>query len=205
MGTIKCGFWVCKFIVTPDEFADFVNECERKYKSTFIHQTYSCPQHTAKEVSERYNRLYANFVGKTKPVGMGGVAHEMGIVTDKDSSSFALMGNEFMFWINSELVKLFGVRIEYPKGYAVICEDDETKFEYADITKREPTIYPVFQELEAGIKAITKPLRFVSLESGKMIKLTGVRISENAAKDLASSWIFDNYKLEMKSWSKRSA
>jgi hypothetical protein len=202
MGTIECGFWKCNFIITPNEFVNFVNECEKKYKSTFICQTYGYPKHTAKEISDNYRRFYENYTAKTKPAGMSGLAHSMQIVTEKDDSSFSLIQQDIEFYINLKKseCKLFYICLSYPKGYAVICKDDNTKFEYADITEREPTVYPVFQKLANEIKANTKPFQFVSAVTNEIIKPTSVRISEGAAKDLAQSWLFNHYQLKMKSW-----
>jgi hypothetical protein len=205
MGTIKCGFWTFKFIITPNEFETFLNECDA-YNIKFILPVYGYPQHNKKQVLDNYEKFYISFAHTAKQQ-YSSFVYEMHIQGKNGLTSFHIRNEDIMFLFNHRQWakdKIYYLMMSYPKSYAVTCEDDKEHFIYEDILKREPDIYPIFLKLTNSIKSFTKPFRFInkSNETIQEIKPSGVRISENAANSLSLSFIFTQYNLKMKSFTK---
>lgn len=205
MGTIKCGHWTSRFIITPDEFEGFVQECG-SYGIGFIVPSYEKVKHDYKKVVEEYQDFYSRFFSAAEPTG-GIMAYSMQYTREDASVTGFFMRTEYIYipyygrWAEK---KARCIQLSYPKAYAVDCEDGKY-FVYEDILKREPEVYPIYESLTKSIKMYTKPLRFttsIAFDERKEIKPTGVRISEGAARDLADSWIFKEYEIEMKSYIK---
>jgi hypothetical protein len=204
MGTIKCGFWTFKFIITPKEFETFLNECA-VYNIKFIFPVYGYPQHNTRLVLDNYERFYTSFAHAEKQQ-YSPFVYEMHIQGENGLTGFHIRNEDIRFSFNRQWAKdkIYYLLMSYPKSYAVPCKDDKEHFIYEDILKREPDIYPIFEKLTNTIKSFTKPFRFInkSNEIIEEIKPPGVRISENAAKNLSSGFLFTQYKLEMKSFTK---
>jgi hypothetical protein len=91
MGTIKTGFWQTKFIITPSEFRDFLQLCD-KYKFEFFVPSYGNPQNTISEVLQEYTTAYEKCTAAEKPEGfIRSLAYQMTIQFEKYKSSFQLL------------------------------------------------------------------------------------------------------------------
>jgi hypothetical protein len=200
VGTIQPGFWNFKFIITPDEFELFLTECD-KYNITFILPISENPQHNKDQIMENYFKFYNGFVN-TRQNRKSGFCYSMEIAGKNFISSFHIVNEEIRYLYNGQWPKdnMYYTRMTYPKGYAVPYENDPKYFIYEDILIHEPEIYPIYEKLTNFIKLFTKPLRFIN--KTEEIKPSGVRISEKAAKDLSSSYIFTEYNFQMKSFAK---
>ena len=205
MGTIKCGFWTTKFIITPNEFGEFLQLCD-KYKFEFFVPSYGNPQNTISEVFQKYEMFYEKYTVADKPDKVfHSLAYSMVVEFEKYKSGFQLLLDDIHFYKNNVLSrdKIPYLRISYPKGYAVNYEDERGKyFVYEDINKYEPEMYPIFETLSKHLKQFTKPFRFEILQKDKIEEQTpsSVRISQQAAQDFAKSWLFEEYELKMKSF-----
>ena len=181
MGTMKCGFWTTKFIITPNEFCDFLQLCDG-YKFKFFVPSYGNPQHTISEVLREYTMFYERYTAVKKPEkAIRSVAYTMVVEFEKYKSSFQLLSDGIHFYKNNVLAedKIPCLRIAYPKGYTVNYEDEKGKyFVYEDIQKFEPEMYPIFETLSKHVKQYTKPFRFGILQYEKMEEQkTAVRIT----------------------------
>jgi hypothetical protein len=204
MGTITSGFWKLKFIVTPDEFEKFLQECE-KYKITFILPTYEHPQHDLSRVLEYYTKNFylCQALSVKKEDLRPSFVYSMHIPR---MLGFHMANEEIRFPYYREwgCDRINYIMISCQKGVAVPLGSDGKYFAYDDISKHHPEMYPIFEALTNSIKIYTKPLRFTSIviDKPEEIKPTAVRISQSAAKDFSTSWLFKHYELEMKSYSK---
>jgi hypothetical protein len=203
MGTIQPGFWNFKFIITPNEFELFLVECY-KYNITFTEPSYGNPQHDTNKIMENYKKYYYSFVNtiKIEKQPLHSFVYSMNLSGKNGLSSFQIISEEINYLYNGQWPKdkMFYVRMTYPKGYAVPCENDPEHFIYEDILLHQPDIYPIYEKLTNSIKPFTKPFRFIN--KTEEIKPSGVRISENAAKELSLGYIFKQYNFQMKSFIK---
>jgi hypothetical protein len=200
MGTIKTGFWTFKFIIAPAEFENFLKECNT-YNITFISPVSGYPQHNTNIVLENYGKFYNHFAAKIKQ-SISTFSYYVHLQGKNGKTSFNLRNENIRFLYNEQWVSraIFYLMLSYPKGYAVPCENDPEHYIYEDILIHEPDIYPIYVKLTNSIKSFTKPFRFTN--GIEEIKPSGVRISENAAKDLSSGYFFTQYNLQMQSFIK---
>jgi hypothetical protein len=201
MGTIQPGFWNFKFIITPNEFEAFLKECN-KYNISFKLPVYGYPEHNSSQLMESYTKYYNSFVNMVKQ-SRHTFVYSMAITGKNGLSSFHIMSEEIRYLYNGQWPKdkMYYIRMTYPKGKAVPCENDPGHFTYEDILLHEPDIYPIYEELTNSIKSFTKPFRFIN--ETEEIKPSGVRISESSAKELSSSYIFKQYNFQMKSFTRQ--
>ena len=64
MGTLKCGFWTYRFLVTDKEFAELINFCagkEFRFYASMLNTPLALPQ----EVIENYSLTYSRMISKT--------------------------------------------------------------------------------------------------------------------------------------------
>jgi hypothetical protein len=200
MGTIQPGFWNFKFIITPNEFEAFLKECN-KFNIIFKLPAYGYPEHNSSQIMENYTKYYNSFVNTVKQLRHTFV-YSMNITGKNGQSSFQIISEEIGYLYNGQWPKdkMYYIRMTYPKGYAVLCENDPGHFIYEDILFHKPDIYPVYEKLTNSIKSFTKPFRFIN--KTEEIKPSGIRISEDAAKELSLSYIFKQYNFQMKSFIK---
>jgi len=205
MGTIKCGFWKSKFIITPNEFSNFLQLCD-KYKFEFFVPSYGHPHNTISEVLQKYAFIYEKYTAIERPEVFHSFCYSMEIQFEKYKSGFHLLYDGIQFYKNNILAndKIPFLSISFPKGYAVNYEDEKGKyFVYEDINKYEPEMYPIFETLSEYVKQFTKPFRFEILQCDKIEEQKpSVRISRQAAEDLVQSWLFRDNQLKMKSFMK---
>lgn len=200
MGTIKTGFWKMAFILTPDEFKGFIEFCMGLNIKPDRNNIY-----------EQYELFYEGLTAKTQPVNYL-KQDNISFITFRTFVSGLLPENAKGFMINpanmvhwpyyKEAVRIssWAVQITLQKSVSVDKEDPKGKyFVYEDIELHSPQSYPLYQELTAYIKNITKPLRFnaQAIDNIEEIK-PPVRISKQAAEDLADSWIFNEYEFKIK-------
>ncbi|MDR1195349.1 MAG: hypothetical protein LBL00_02615 [Endomicrobium sp.] len=198
MGTIQPGFWNFKFIITPNEFEAFLKECS-KYNIIFKLPVHGYPEHNSSQIMENYIKYYNGFANTVKQPRHTFV-YSMNITGKNGRSSFHIISEEIRYLYNGQWPKdeMYYIRMTYPKGHAVTCENDPEHFIYEDILLHEPDIYPVYEELTNSIKSFTKPFRFIN--ETEEIKPSGVRISESSAKELSLGYIFKRYNFQMKSF-----
>ncbi|WP_288457008.1 hypothetical protein [uncultured Chryseobacterium sp.] len=206
MGTIKTGFWNFKFIITPNEFSDFIKECLSNNIS-FYRTDYEAANHNHTKVVETYKKYYDTLVEKEKKSAFnsGCVYSMLYIRNDESRSGFFMRDEDIRVFSGREYFDrtLYYINIFLAKGIAVDYEDEKGKyFVYEDILIHQPEMYPIYQKITNFIKLFTKPLRFNSeiLSEIREIKPSGVRISEQASKDIAESWYFKKHNLEMISY-----
>ncbi|WP_289057776.1 hypothetical protein [uncultured Flavobacterium sp.] len=199
MGTIRTGYWSMAFILTPIEFKGFI-----EYSlSLNIHPDRA-------NIDEQYELFYNELVAKTKPL-IFKKRDDITFITLRSYVSGLVPKNAVGFMINpfnmihwphyKEAVRIsnWAVQITLPKGISEDKQDEKDKhFIYKDIQFHSPQSYPLYKQLTAYIKNITKPLRLnaQSINGYKEIK-TPVRISKQAAADLADSWIFNEYEFKI--------
>jgi len=178
MGTIKCGFWTSRFLITDNEFAKFINFCVSKDFRFRAHDYESAIQ-PRQTLIKCYRKTYSNVISKTNYAESirGGYV------------CFSLVAD----WFNGGLIIRRGTYGNYPflemaapKAYGV-DDDDGRYFHYEDIHQIEPKAREVFMELSSEIKKITRPL----YENGRPVY--SIRVSENAWKDLKDSCWYKKY------------
>lgn len=149
MGTIKPAFWTCRFIITPEEFANFAKKCyEHKLNFFFVEATFENSFVPCEKAIHQYEITYNNMMFQKE------------IETGNYFAAYYIRSNSFkngLSIIQSNYGKLPFVQISSPKGYAV-NESDGIHFYYEDICKIEPQAELVFKELTEDIKKSTKPL-----------------------------------------------
>lgn len=202
MGTIKCGFWKLDFILSPEEFNEFIEFCRMLNISP-----------NQGDVCEQYLMFYNDLIATNQPA----------IFLKQDSISFVTLkgftcglstsvgigftigcANMVHWAYDNAAIRINGwaLSISLQKGVSVNKEDEKGKyFVYEDIQLHSPRSYPLYQQITAYIKNKTKPLRFKT-NIGNEIK-PSVRVSKQVASDLADSWIFKNHNFEMISFSYR--
>jgi len=208
MGTIKCGFWKMRFIISPSEFGEFLDRCEH-FGISFHCRCYGYPLHSKDKMTELYKAFYDGIISPSKPPRGSHIAHGMDFSSDKKKIiGFNLTEDDYIYYHHyGELAhggwgkdRLRCLEITYQKSVAVNI--DEKHFVYEDILLHEPEGYPIFAALIEPVKKITKPLRFDAWwdEGQSYEEKPNVRISLQAARDLSQSWIFKTYNLTMKSY-----
>ncbi|WP_300672608.1 hypothetical protein [Soonwooa sp.] len=209
MGTIKNGFWKLGFILSPEEFSDFVKYCE-ELKIKFVVQN-------GQDIHKEYQRFYNSLVSQEKPKNYLKQAN-ISFINIKSFVCSLSIENGIGFIINPanmvhwpyyrEAVRInsWAVQITLQKGVSVDMEDKKGKyFIYKDIQLHSPNSYPLYQNLTSYIKSKTKPLRFKAhiIDDIEEIK-PPIRISEQVANDLANSWIFKSFEFQMMSYRQKN-
>lgn len=70
MGTINPGFWICRFLIVPEEFAVFAKKChEHKHQFFFVQPSYKRPIISIEKVILQYGITYNNIIFQT-PVAL---------------------------------------------------------------------------------------------------------------------------------------
>ena len=174
MGTIKCGFWMCRFLVTDKEFVEFVNFCagkEFRFHASMLNYPLASPQ----EVIENYSLAYSRIISKTSYANHGYDCYSLKADWFKGGlgTTSRHYGNYPFFQIDS------------PKAYSV--SDGDGYFHYEDIHQQEPRAKEVFSEVSSIIKKISKPI----FENGRPVY--SIRISEDAWNDLKESYWYETF------------
>ncbi|RZK57342.1 MAG: hypothetical protein EOO91_10310 [Pedobacter sp.] len=207
MGTIKNGFWKLSFILSPNEFRDFVKYC-KELEIEFNDQR-------GEDIQVEYTKFYNSLTSDKNPksyLKQGNISYItissfVCSLNVKNTIGFIINPANMVHWTHyREAVRIQGwaVQITLQKGVSVDKEDEKGKhFIYEDIQLHSPKSYPLYLQIISYIKSITKPLRFKAhnIDDIEEIK-PPVRISEQVAIDLANSWIFKNYEFEMISYQK---
>ncbi len=174
MGTIKCGFWTSRFLISADEFDLWADEI---LKQGFEFIVKNMPE----DVKGQYRAFYEKRMSPSED-------HKMiplvcyGIKKEGVDTSYHLISKEWSFYPEGKGVvrtKIF-VEISSPRQYAV-THPDGLHFTYEDILEVEPEAKIYFDQLTKPIKAMTKPL----YDMGKPVY--SIRISKAAYKDLENS------------------
>jgi hypothetical protein len=209
MGTIKNGFWKLSFILSPNEYRDFVKYC-KELEIEFVHQR---GEDTQEEYTKFYNSLTSdkcpkNYLkqGNISYINLNSFVCSLNV---NDAIGFIINPANMVHWIHyREAIRIhsWAIQITLQKGVSVDKEDEKGKyFIYEDIQLHSPKSYPLYQQITSYIKNITKPLRFKAHNIDEIEEIKSpVRISEEVAIDLANSWIFKNYEFEMISYQKKS-
>jgi len=181
MGTIKCGFWTSRFIVTPDEFANFA---DLVLAEGFAFQE--------RDIKSQYEAFYKKRMDTKQYHKVIPGVHATIQKPDFNSSFHISTAQQWRFYYTdgtSALDSAF-LQISSPKQYSVSC-DDGVHFTYEDILEREPLAKSYFDAFTKPIKSITRPL----YQFGK--PMYSVRISEQAYIDLQESAFYKNMSGEL--------
>ena len=208
MGTIKNRFQKLSFIISPNEFRDFVKYCN-EFGIEFTHQR-------SEDILEEYTKFYNSLTSDKLPKNYFKQGHISYInlysfvssLNLKDTIGFVINPANMVHWSHyREAVRIhsWAIQITLQKGVSVDKEDEKGKyFIYEDIQLHSPKSYPLYQQISSYIKSITKPLRFKAFVIDDIEEIKPpVRISEQVAIDLSSSWIFKNYEFEIISYRKK--
>lgn len=192
------------FILGPEEFKGFIEYC--KGLSTR-------PDRDEDELYEQYESFYTGLVATTPPsnyLKRDNISHislrsfVCGL-TPENATGFVINPANMVHWPHyRKAVRISGwaVQITLQKGVSVDKEDEKGKyFIYEDIQLHSPQSYPLFQQITAYIRSITKPLRFDACVVNDVDEIKPpVRISKQVAADLANSWIFKEYEFKIRSY-----
>lgn len=178
MGTIQPGFWTCRFLIAPEEFAAFAKKChEHRCKFVFVKTCYDSPVINIEKAILQYGITYNN------------IMFQIPIEVDC-FIAYAIISESFK---NGLLISCgnYGnfpfVQISSPKGYAV-DEEDGKHFHYEDVHGKESEAETVYKELTADIKKCTKPL----YNAGRPIY--SIRVSEKAGSDMKDNiWFIHKF------------
>lgn len=179
MGTIKCGFWTKRFLLSPEEFSDWVDLCEEE---GFFFEN----RNGRVDVKIQYEVFYQKRMDREQfHLRIPGVAASLS--RDGFQSGYHVASGQWRFYFNDRTSPLADIFIQFstPKAYAVKCDDD-IHFTYEDILRQEPLAKSYFDQFTQPIQAITKPL----YQFGK--PMYAVRISKQAYADLLESAFYQN-------------
>ncbi|MGW9124964.1 hypothetical protein ACWGPW_08180 [Paenibacillus chitinolyticus] len=195
------GFYKLKFLITPEEFKSVLKLFEPKH-AQFHLTNHARTKHDQHEVVEAYQTFYRYFTAQEKPNYYPFFVYSIPFAAGNESSGFFVKNEGIRFpyhgqWAEDELPY---VMLSLPKGFQINLEDEKGKYYvYEDIREHQPLTYAFFDELASYAKKITKPLRFSAYAADALQEQKPpVRISKNAANELADSWIFKKYELVMK-------
>ena len=173
MGTIRGKWWSIRFLISPDEFRDWIDSWNDD-DFNFSGETLSL------NINERFAQFYCarmNPQQEIKPIP----SVYYTISKTNFHTELNVINQETVFFPDDKytLSTIF-IELSAPAQYAVSCEDG-LHFYYEDILKKEPAAYEVFAKFRDQIKRITKPLYY----RGKPIY--SIRISKQAYSDLLKS------------------
>lgn len=200
MGTIKTGFWKLGFILSPNEFEDFIKYCI----SLNI-------KPNSNDICEQYKLFYTELTAMTQPsnymkrdnISYIDLRAIVSGLKPENGRGFVINPATMVHWPHYKKavrISSWATQITLQKSISIDKEDEKGKyFEYEDINIHSPQSYPLYEQITDYIKKITKPLRFNAyvVDNVEEIK-PPVRISKQVATDLANSWIFKEYEFEMK-------
>ena len=180
MGTIKAGFWHGRFLISTDEFSNWVDLCKSE-EFYFKGNTLESPLLNYEEVKTRYNDFYAKRMDSVNYYTQIGVPYAT-LFKDGFDHAINLGGNRWRFWWKDKTTSLDDtfIIISSCKHYSV-TSDCGKYFTYENILQKEPLAKEYFDKLTKPLKNITKPL----YQNGK--PMYSVRISEQAYIDLLDS------------------
>ena len=196
MGTIRCGFWKLRFLLSPESMKEWLELC-KEHNICFEIPNSERTKHTIEQVYDAYCRFYESLMATESDHDfIVAPTYSMLFLTGNKInpvSGFGLVSFDYDIY-NSEFnrkIKTIDLclQISYPKSIAVTSEDNKY-FTYEDIQLHEPSGYPLFVQLTDFIKKHTKPLRFVT---NGVEQKPSIRISVQAKSDLACSWIAKKY------------
>lgn len=200
MGTIKCGFWKLKFLLSPESLKEWLALC-KNLNIDFEIPNWEHTKHSIEQVYELYCQFYEILMGSQAPeqIGTKTSAYTMLFASgniEMPNSSFHLVTFDLHFYnqVNRLTLLPFGLQLSYPKGFAVPC-DDKDYFTYEDIKLHEPLGYPLFEQLTNFIKRQTKPFRYVA---NGIEQKPPIRITPQAQKDLTNSWLIKKHEWTIK-------
>lgn len=200
MGTIKCGFWKLGFILSPDEFNGLIQYCI----SLDINPD-------TNDICEQYRLFYNELVAKTQPsnymerdnisyINLKALISGLKI---KNGIGFVINPATMVHWPHYKKavrINFWATQITLQKGISIDKEDEKGKyFVYEDINLHSPESYPLYLQIIAYIKNITKPLRFNAYVVDDVDEIKPpIRISKQATLDLSNSWIFKEYEFKIR-------
>ena len=200
MGTIKCGFWKLKFLLSPESLKEWLALC-KSHNIDFEIPNKEHTKHSIEQVHEAYCQFYEMLMGSQMPeqIRTKTSAYTMLFASgniEKPFSSFHLVTFDLHFYnqVNRLTSLPFCLQLSYPKGYAVPCNDKDY-FTYEDIKLYAPLGYPLFEQLSNFIKRQTKSFRYVV---NGIEQKPPIRISSQAQKDLANSWLIKKNEWKIK-------
>ncbi len=174
MGTIKCGFWTTRFLVSPEEFSTWI-DLFHKERFSFVRQNM---QH---DIKSDYNTFYQKRMDifQCHPL-IPSVCTT--VIKDGFQSAFHLIVKAWRFYDKDGRPSQNDIFVELstPTQYPV-DSDDGIHFTYEDILQKEPLVKTYFDMFNGPIKDITKPL----YQHGS--PMYSVRISKRAYTDLLES------------------
>jgi len=180
MGTIKCGFWTSRFIITPNEFSDWVELCQsegfsfgRRNETVDIMSEYRAFYQKRMDTTLYHKRI----PGATAEIRKNGF----------QTCYFITTGQSWRFYNKDGSAPLDSAFIQMtsPKQYP-LTSDDGSYFTYEDILQREPLAKSYWDMLSKPITSITKPLYQFDKP------MYSVRISKQAYADLLNSAFYEN-------------
>lgn len=183
MGTLKCGFWNFRFLISPEEFEAWAEQCTDE-GFAFYSTVYDRPPIDRAAVCSSYRaffeaRMHTDTEVKSVPL----VCYEL--VKPDFVPAFQITSQEFTFYppdrppLPLTRTKLY-LELSAPKQYAVPC-DDGVHFEYGDILEKQPDAKAQFDRISGTVKKITKSLQYQGRTA------YSVRISRAAWQDLSQS------------------
>lgn len=178
MGTIRPGFWTCRFLIAPEEFAVFEKKChEHRCKFVFVVPCRDRPIISVEKAILLYGITYSNIMFQTPIEGDRFIAYTIMSESFKNGLSI----------VCSKYGKFPFIQISSPRGYAV-DEEDGKHFHFEDIHVIKPEAETVYKELTADIKKCTRPL----YNAGRPIY--SIRVSEKAWSDMRDNiWFLQNF------------
>lgn len=183
MGTVKCGFWNVRFLISPEEFETWTAQCAAE-SFAFSASVYDCPKVSREEVCGQYRTFYEERMRTDREASaVPVVAYD--IAKPDSVSPLRLVSQDFTFFppdrppLPLTRTALY-LELSAPKQYAVTC-DDGIHFEYRDILEIQPDAKDLFVRISSDIKKITKPLQYQERAA------YSVRISRAAWNDLSQS------------------
>ncbi|PAD30549.1 hypothetical protein [Paenibacillus sp. 7523-1] len=193
------GFYKLKFLVTPEEFKGILELFEQK-EAQFSLSNAARTTHDLNQVHEAYTAYYQYFTGQEKLHYLPHFVYSITMKLDDKTSGFFIKNEGISFpyrgaWAEDELSSIM---LSLPKGFQLHLEDEKGKYYvYEDIREHLPLTHAFYEEVGKYIKKNTKLLCFsVGSSTDDVQELKpSVRVSRDAAADLANSWILTTYSL----------
>lgn len=187
MGTIKGGWWEFRFLISPDEFNDWMDSWREDgfmfgRGGNHWSDSFEAPsEQYAQYMKEQYAQFYdarMNPQQEIEPIRVRlGAASKAGFpskfsITQRDVTLFP----DGKYTIGCELFVAF-----FTPSQDAVVSDDRLHFTYEDIRSKSPSAYEVFTKFRNQIIRITRPLYY------RDKPFYSVRISKQAYSDLLRS------------------
>lgn len=189
MGTIKCGFWTFRFLISPAEFSTWIDFLEKEGFS------FKSKQGDIKLQFERFYhaRMDTAILHRICPLV------NAGIIKENFKSAFHITsGQRWRFCYKSGETSLDAMFLQLSAPKQCIPSDNSSHFTLEDIQQEEADTKMYFGRVTRPLNAITKPL----YQGGK--PMYSVRISQQADKDLRNSAFYKELQEGMtSSWQQR--